>query len=80
MSTRRGNTIRIPSGYMTGSTLAAEVGVSADTIKRWRSGGLLPYTPMDAGRLTVYLFDAYSLQIAQQLAQGKESRLSERVA
>lgn len=78
MTTRRGNTIRIPDGYMTARQVADKVRRSKDTVDRWRAGGFLPYTVMNAGKVTVYLFDDEALEIARRLARGKEYRITDR--
>lgn len=41
---------------------------------------MLPYEQMDAGKLSVYLFDADALEVARQLADGKGYRLTDRAA
>lgn len=77
-TTRRGNSIRIPDGYMTARQLAEKVKRSKDTVDRWRHMGVLPCTVMYAGKVPVYLFDDESLGIARQLARRKEYRVADR--
>lgn len=67
---QRGNTIHIPEGFYTRATLAKAVGVSPDTIKRWRQEGFLDYHEMPAGKVTVYLFGQDALKQARTLASG----------
>jgi DNA-binding XRE family transcriptional regulator len=66
MSTR-GNTIRIPRGMMTTAKLAQTVGVSADTIRRWKRDGLLPFTVQDSGQLTVALYGPDAVRVARSI-------------
>ena len=74
----RGNTIRIPDGCYTNTTLAKAVGVSKDTVVRWRTLGFLPFTTQQAGALDVYIYGPEALAIAKSLATGKEQTLNER--
>lgn len=67
---QRGNTIHIPEGFYTRATLAKAVGVSPDTINRWRQEGFLDYHKMPAGKVTVYLFGQDALKQARTLASG----------
>jgi hypothetical protein len=70
---RRGNTIRIPAGKLTGRILAEAVGVSPDTVIRWRKANLLPYSTEQHGSLIVYLFghDAIATALALKKGNGK---------
>lgn len=70
MTARRGNTIAYPAGSYSTKTLAAKVGVSEDTIKRWRDAGLLPYTTRKAGRLDIYVYRRAALEAALALKAG----------
>ena len=74
---RRGNTIHIPPGTYTAAGLAKLVGISKDTIERWRKMGLLPYTTQQAGQITVYIFGTEAVTKARLLA-GKTGNLSDR--
>lgn len=74
----RGNTIHIPAGTYSGSILAKLVGVSKDTIVRWRGLGYLPYEMIPAGKLNVYAYKTEALDIARTLKKGSGT-LSHRV-
>jgi predicted site-specific integrase-resolvase len=76
---RRGNTIHIPEGTVTTATLAQKVGISKDTIERWRNLGLLPYRTHAAGQLSIYIYDADAVDVALALAKGT-GKLSGRVS
>lgn len=76
----RGNTIRVPDGKITTKTLAEKVGVSIDTIKRWRDAGLLPYEVQDNGSLTVSLYDDEAVEIAKKIKNSPRKNLANRMA
>lgn len=80
-SRKLGNTIsrQIPKGMLTRSQLAREVGVSIDTIKRWRQLNVLPATcTLQTGKVTVYLYDRVAVEKAK-LLKRKTGPLSQRL-
>lgn len=70
MTGRRGNNIAYPPGTYSTATLAERVGVSKDTIVRWRHEGLLPFTMRNAGRLKVYVYRRDAVEAAMALKEG----------
>lgn len=69
---KRGNNIKPPPGKYHAAGLAKVVGVSPDTVRRWRELGRIPYSVQDAGRLTVYVFGKDALIAARKLKASRK--------
>jgi DNA-binding transcriptional MerR regulator len=57
-----------PGEYLR-STLAVEVGVSVDTIRRWQEDGFLIPIRREPGKRGQYVFDDSALQIAKRFKE-----------
>ena len=58
----------MPEGTRTVSQIANEVGVSAETIRRWCDDGYMPYETVQRGQLTVRVFTDEHVERARLLA------------